>query len=145
MNSLRATREQAIAAAALIVLVHTVVMLVHGAAHMRLNVELSAWANLYVLCIVGIGPIAGLILLRSSRQRTGGAILCTTMIGALLFGLSKHFLAPGPDHVMHLQAGAWRLPFQATAVLLAVSELAGAIVAFMLLYALARQIKARLR
>jgi len=131
--------------AALVVLVHTVIVLVHGAAHMRLNIELSAWANIYVLFIVGIGPVAGLFLLRSSRQRTGAAILFTTSIGALLFGLWKHFIAHGPDHVMRLQAGAWRLPFQATAVLLAVSESAGAIVALMLLYALSRQTKARIR
>ncbi|HMJ62799.1 MAG TPA: hypothetical protein VK493_13595, partial [Bryobacteraceae bacterium] len=142
MDSVPATREQPILAestqlvprtsvitAALVVLVHTVVMLVHGAAHMRLNVELPTWTNIYVLCIVGIGPIAGLLVLRSSRQRTGATILFTAMLGALVFGLWKHFIAHGPDHVMHLQAGAWRLPFQATAVLLAMSESAGAAVA----------------
>jgi hypothetical protein len=158
MDSVPATREQPILAedtqlvprtfvitAALVVLVHTVVMLVHGAAHVRLNVELSAWANIYVLCVVGIGPIAGLVLLRSSRQRTGATILFTTMLGALVFGLWKHFIAHGPDHVMHLQAGAWRLPFQATAVLLAVSEAAGAVIGFVLLCAPARQTKARIR
>jgi hypothetical protein len=158
MNSVRAPRDQAIVAespqlvprtfvpaAALGVLTHTVVMLVHGAAHMRLHVELPAWANLYVLCIIGTGPIAGFFLLRSRRQRTGATILFATMIGALLFGLCNHFIAHGPDHVMHLQASAWRLPFQATAVLLAVSESAGAIVALMLLHALTRQTKARIR
>ena len=132
-------------AAAWVVLGHTVVMLVHGAAHMRLNVAPSAWANLYVVCVVGIGPIAGLLLLRSSRQRSGGAILFTTMLGALVFGIWKHFMAHGPDHVMDLGAGAWRLPFQTTAVLLAISELAGAIVAFMLFYVLTRQAKLRIR
>src|SRR3977135_1933415 len=99
MDSVRRTREETTVAetirpvprtfvitAALVVLVHTVVMLVHGAAHVRLNVELSPWANIYVLGIVGTGPIAGLFLLRSSRQRTGATILLTTMIGALLFG-----------------------------------------------------------
>jgi lipopolysaccharide export LptBFGC system permease protein LptF len=119
-------------------------MLVHGAAHIGLNVELSAWASLYVFCI-GTGPIAGFLLLRSRRQRTGATILFATMIGALLFGLWNHFIAHGPDHVMHLQAGAWRLPFQATAVLLAVSESAGAIVALILLCALTQQTKARIR
>ena len=158
MDSVHAVREQPIPAestqsglrpfvitAALVVLVHTVMMLVHGAAHMRLKVELSTWAKIYVLCVVGIGPIAGFFLLRSSRQRTGAAILFTTMLGALLFGLWNHFIAHGPDHVMHLEAGAWRLPFQATAVLLAVSETAGAIVALMLLSGLTKQIKAGFR
>jgi hypothetical protein len=145
MDSVRATREKTslaestqlvpptfVITVTLVVLAHTVVMLVHGAAHMRLHVELSTWANIYVLFIVGIGPIVGLFLLRSRRQRIGATILFTTMLGALLFGLWKHFIAHGPDHVM-LQAGPWRLPFQATAGLLAVSELTGAIVAFMLL------------
>jgi cation transport ATPase len=131
--------------AVLVVLLHTVMMPVHGAAHMRLKVELSTWANIYVLCVVGIGPIVGLFLLRSSRRRTGATILFVTMIGALLFGFWNHFIAHGPDHVMHLEAGPWRLPFQVTAVLLAMSELAGAIVAFMLLRVLSRQTKARIR
>ncbi len=131
--------------AALVVLVHTVVMLVHGAAHMRLNIELSPWANIYVLGIVGIGPITGLIFLRSSRQRTGATILFITMIGALLFGLWNHFIAPGTDHVMHLQASPWRLPFQVTAGLLLVSEAAGAVIAFALLVALTLQTKERAR
>jgi hypothetical protein len=102
--------------AALVVLAHTVMMPIHGAAHMRLRVALSTWANIYVLCIVGIGPIAGFFLLRSSRQRTAAAVLFITMLGALLFGLWNHFIAHGPDHVMHLEAGPWRFPFQATAL-----------------------------
>jgi hypothetical protein len=119
--------------AALVVLVHTVVMLVHGAAHVRLNIVLSPWANVYVLGIVGTGPITGLFFLRSSRQRTGATILFITMIGGLLFGLWNHFIAHGTDHVMHVQAGPWRLPFQVTAGLLLASEAAGAAIAFALL------------
>lgn len=129
----------------LVVLVHTVVMLVHGIAHTRLNIELSPWAMIYVLGFVGTGPIIGLIFLRSSLQRTGATILFATMMGGLLFGLWNHFIAPSADHVMHLQAGLWRLPFQVTAGLLAVSELTGAIVAFMLLYVLIRKTKVPLR
>ena len=128
---------------AVVVIVHMLVVFVHGAAHKQLSVELPAWAGIYVLCIVGVGPVAGLLLLRSSRQRTGATLLFTTMSGALLFGLWKHFVAHGPDHVMDLEAGAWRVPFQATAVLLAVSELAGAVVAFRPYYVLTRQTKAR--
>src|SRR5437764_3639987 len=103
MDSIRATRDmprEFVITAALVVLVHTFVMLVHGVAHMRLNVELSPWAGIYVLGIVGIGPIAGLLLLRSSRKRAGATILLTTMTGSLLFGLWNHFIAHGADHVM---------------------------------------------
>jgi hypothetical protein len=132
-------------ATTLVVLVHTVVMLVHGAAHIRLNIELSPWASIYVLGVVGIGPITGFFFLRPSRQRTGATILFITMIGALLFGLWNHFIAQGADHVMHLQGGPWRLPFQVTAVLLLVSEAAGAVIAFALLGTLNPTTKARAR
>jgi|tagenome__1003787_1003787.scaffolds.fasta_scaffold20987668_2 hypothetical protein len=155
MDSIPAIREQSILAkstrsgvrplvmtAVSVVLLHTSMMPVHGAAHMRLKIGMSTWANIYLLCIVGIGPIAGLVLLKSGRQRTGATILFTTMMSALLFGIWNHFIAHGPDHVMHVQAGAWRLPFQTTAVLLALSETAGAIVALMLLQTLTAQTKA---
>jgi len=134
-----------VTAAALAVIVHTVVMLIHGAAHIGLNIELSRWANIYVLGVVGIGPIIGLFLLRSSRQRSGAMILFITMMGGLLFGLWNHFIAHGADHVMHLQAGPWKLPFQVTAGLLFASEAAGAGITFALLGALNAQTKARAR
>jgi len=156
MDSIRVTRDEAIHAessqlvlrkfvltTALVVLVHTLVMLVHGVAHMRLKVELSPWDGIYVLCIVGTGPIAGLLLLRSSRKRAGATILLTTMIGALFFGLWKHFMAHGADHVMDLQAGPWRLPFQVMAAMVAVSVSAGAVRAFVLLRAVTPRTKPR--
>jgi hypothetical protein len=154
MNSVRTTREETATAgstqpfprkfvitAALAVLVHTIVMLVHGAAHMRLNIGLSPWATIYVLGVVGTGPIIGLIFLKSSRQRAGATILFITMIGALFFGLWNHFIAHGADHVMHPRAGTSRLPFQVTAGLLSISEVAGAVIAFALLAALNTQTK----
>jgi hypothetical protein len=100
---------------------------------------------IYVLGIVGIGPITGLIFLRSSQQRTGATILLITMSGALLFGLWNHFIAHGADHIMHLQAGPWKLPFQVTAGLLACSEAAGVVIAFALLRAFHTQTSALAR
>ena len=40
-------------------------------------------------------------------------------------GLHHHFLVPSPDHVAHVVPG-WQLPFGLTAVLLGLSEAAGA-------------------
>jgi hypothetical protein len=157
MDSVSKTREKRITAesiqpltrifaitAALVVLVHTVVMLVHGAAHLHMNIGLSPWAKVSVLGI-GIGPIVGLSFLRSRWQRTGATILFITMIGALLFGLWNHFITRGADHVMHLQAGPWRLPFQVTAGLLLISEAVGAVIALALLRAANTQFEARAR
>ena len=158
MDSVRTTRVETataestqplprtfVIAAAVVVSVHTLAMLVHGAAHMRLHIGLSLSASIYVFGVVGIGPITGLMFLRSSRQRTGATILFITMIGALLFGLWNHFIEHGADHVMHLQAGSWKLPFQVTAGLLSVSEAVGAVIAFVLLGALNTQTEARAR
>jgi len=141
-ESVRPEARRLMITAALVVLVHTVVVLVHGAAHRQLNIELSGWAKIYVVGVVGIGPITGLSFLKSSRQRTGALILFLTMMGALAFGLWNHFIARGADHVMHLQAGPWRLPFQVTAGLLACSELAGVVVGLVMLVTLSRQTKA---
>jgi hypothetical protein len=144
-ESVRSKARRLMITGALVVLVHTVVVLLHGAAHMQLNIELSSWAKIYVVGIVGIGPIIGLSFVKSSRQRTGASILLVTMLGALAFGVWNHFIAQGADHVMHLQAGPWRLPFQVTAGLLACSELAGVVVALALLLTLDCQSKARAR
>lgn len=94
---------------------------------------------------MGVGPITGLIFLKSRQQRTGAIILFITMVGGLLFGLWNHFIVPGADHVMHLQAGPWRLPFQVSAGLLSVSEAAGAVIGLVLLTALNTKTKADAR
>lgn len=46
-------------------------------------------------------------------------------IGAFLFGLLNHFLLPGSDNVAHVPPGVWQLPFQVTAVLLAILQALG--------------------
>jgi hypothetical protein len=44
-----------------------------------------------------------------------------------LFGLWNFLIAHGADHVMRLQTGPWRFPFQVTAGLLLISEVAGVV------------------
>lgn len=110
-----------------LVLLHAAVGLAHLAAHRGEGVRVSALANAYILLVIGLGPFLGLGLLHAGRREAGGAVLAATMAGALLFGVWNHFIVVGPDHVLHLAAGPWRLPFQATAVLLVPLELAGAL------------------
>ena len=120
------------------VVIHAGVTIVHGAAHSQLHIELSPWGKVFVAGVIGIGPIAGLFLLWAGHLRKGAAILSMTMAGALLFGLWNHFLADGADHVAHLPAGSWRLPFQITAWLLLATEGAGFAAAAALLRGSAR-------
>jgi hypothetical protein len=51
------------------------------------------------------------------------------MAASLLFGLINHFVISSPDHVDHV-AAQWRPLFTSTAVALAVTEAAGAILGF---------------
>jgi disulfide bond formation protein DsbB len=78
--------------------------------------------------VIGIGPIAGLAwAIKDSRP--GARLVGATMAASLLFGLVNHFLAPGADHVGHV-VGPSRTLFGATAVLLVVTEAAGAVLGF---------------
>ncbi|HKW97463.1 MAG TPA: hypothetical protein VJN43_06995 [Bryobacteraceae bacterium] len=120
-------------AAAVIVLVHLLITVVHGWAHAQLHIDLSIAANIFVLVVIGIGPLAGLVLLWSQRWRAGAAIVAFTMAASLLFGVWNHFVVESADHVAHLPPGDARLPFQMTAWLLAVAEAAGALVGFAML------------
>jgi len=119
--------------AVVVVLVHAVAFGFHGVAHTGLHIELSRWANIFVACTIGIGPIVGLCLSLSRPARVGAAILTVTMAGSFWFGLWKHYLVASTDHVAHLPDAFWKLPFQITACLLLVSEAAGAAVGLALL------------
>src|SRR5215467_9911461 len=98
--------------AAVVVLAHLVVYIIHGMAHSRLQIGLSVWGSIFVIGVIGIGPIAGLLLLWAGRVRSGAMTLALTMAGSLLFGLWNHFVVSGPDHVAHLPEGPWKSTFQ---------------------------------
>jgi hypothetical protein len=55
-------------------------------------------------------------------------VIAITLAGSLTFGAVNHFLLGGPDHVAEV-AAAWRGTFTTTAVLLAVTEAFGAVLA----------------
>ena len=120
-------------AAAALVYVHAGIVIVHGAAHARLHVALSTWAGVFVAVVIGIAPIAGLVLLKRGNRLKGAGTLATAMAASFVFGIWNHFFVPGGDHVTHLSSGPWRLPFQVTAGLLAVTEGIGLLLALRLL------------
>ncbi|MCU1267612.1 MAG: hypothetical protein JWM21_3930 [Acidobacteria bacterium] len=108
-----------------LVLGHALVATVHGLAHQRLAIELTVAQELFILIIITLAPLASMFLLWTRLRRVGGAILLLSMLGSLVFGAVNHFMITSPDHVQHLAQGTWRLPFQITAVLLAVTEIIG--------------------
>jgi hypothetical protein len=108
----------------LIVAFHFLVSLVHGMAHSRLHIEMNLWQSVYILLVITLLPlISGLLLWR--RARGGFVLLTISMLGSLIFGGYYHFIAVGADNVSSLGSHLWSSAFQVTAVLLAITEVAG--------------------
>jgi hypothetical protein len=83
---------------------------------------------MFVVVVVVVLPLLSLALVWIARVRAGLAILSSSMLGSLLFGLQHHFLTLGPDHV-HVQAPTfWGSIFLVTAYALLVTEAVGGFV-----------------
>jgi len=112
---------------AIVVIAHLVISLIHGAAHAQGQVGMSAAANVFVFVVILAGPLLGLLLLWR-YPRVGSWVIAATLAASFVFGLVNHFLVAGPDHVAHVAAHV-RPMFTGTAVLLALTEAAGAVLA----------------
>ena len=108
----------------IIVALHFLISLVHGAAHRNLHIDMEPWQTFYILVVITIVPLlSGILLWR--RARVGFLLLLGSMLGALIFGSYYHFIAIGIDNVASVGAHAWGPAFRVTAVLLALTEAAG--------------------
>ena len=111
-------------AGVIIIALHFLVSLVHGAAHNSLHIDMELWQTVYILVVITIAPIvAGVLLWR--RARIGFFLLMCSMLGALMFGGYYHFIAAGIDNVASVGSHAWGPVFRVTAVLLGVTEATG--------------------
>jgi hypothetical protein len=111
-----------------VIIAHALAGVVHGAAHKAMGIDMSLWQNLYILIVIWALPIISGFLLRRRPAWAGFLLLFLSMLGALLFGGYYHFIERGADNVRSLGHHTWALPFQLTAVLLALTEAAGALV-----------------
>lgn len=110
-----------------IVVLHMAVGVVHSAAHSELQIYMGAWQNAYILFVIFVLPlVSGFLLWRGSRL--GFLLLFLSMLGSFVFGGYYHFVAAGPDNVTELGHHAWTLPFQLSAVMLALLEAVGVII-----------------
>jgi uncharacterized membrane protein len=85
--------------------------------------------------LVNLLPGIALILLWTNRRKPAGYLLLLFFTIPFAIGGYEHFLSPGPDNVFRMVPGEWRLPFQASAVLLVLFELLGFWASFRLLRA----------
>ena len=107
------------------VLGHGLVGTVHGLAHKHMVIDLTFLQKLFILFVITLAPLLSGLLLWTRFRRVGAVLLLFSMLGSLIFGMVNHFLIASPDHVLHSPASAWRLTFQATAVLLVITECLG--------------------
>ena len=106
----------------LLVLVHLLITLAHGAAHRDLQIGLTSSGNVFVGLVIVFAPLLAMWLVWTARQRFGLALLAASMFASLLFGLYHHFLVEGADHVHSQPAGTWGRVFVITAYGLLITE-----------------------
>src|SRR5690349_10341879 len=99
-----------------IVLLHTLITIIHGAAHLGEMVIGSVADNVFIVGVIWLAPLVAIALLRMGRWQAGSVMLTVAMAGSLIYGIYNHFIVPSPDNVVSFPAGSWQLPFQITAV-----------------------------
>lgn len=105
-----------------IVVIHAIVVALHGLAHQKIPVPISLIQSLFVDAVLVLAPIIAAILLWTPFYRIGRWLFFTAMVGTLLFGICNHFIAIIPDHVSQIPFEGWGVLFQVTALLLLVTE-----------------------
>ncbi|MFQ4142660.1 hypothetical protein [Chlorogloeopsis sp. ULAP02] len=108
--------------ATITVIMHAIVVVLHGLAHEKIPVPLSTLQSLFVVSIIVLAPIAAMILLWASFQQVGSWLLLSSMVGAFLFGVYNHFIAISPDHISQIPFTGWGVLFHITAILLFLTE-----------------------
>jgi hypothetical protein len=124
--------------ATMIVGMDVVLVAIHALAHLGAGIGLSLAGNVFVAVVIVFAPLLSLFLLHTRLAGMGALLLSLSMFGAFVFGVCGHFLLPGADNVLQIPSSAWRIPFQATAVLLMVLQAAGTVVGVRCLYAVMR-------
>ena len=118
-----------------LVLVHLLVNIVHGFAHLKLHIELSPPAMLFVIGVIIVCPlVAASLLLWTSQQRLGLILLALSMAASLHFGIYHHLVAMSPDFVGLQASSLWAVAFAITAYLLLLIEATGIYISVQPLY-----------
>jgi hypothetical protein len=113
-----------------VVLVHLAIVMLHGAAHTHLHIDLLPAQMAYVVAVIVLAPLIASGLLWTRLWRSGVYLLTISMIGALVFGGYKHFLSATNDNVAQMPHGGWGAVFLVSSILLFVTEAAGILLGF---------------
>lgn len=113
---------------------HFLMVVLHSVAHEVLAVRATAAQLAFIVPVIIVAPVAAGFLLPKAEM-TGARLLSVSMTGSFFFGLYYHFIARTIDHVGHvatLEPAFWSAVFIVTAVLLSISEAAGAVAGFII-------------
>ncbi len=122
-------RSNAVRLALYAVAAHAAVLVVHSTAHEILGVKATTAQLVFIVAVIIAAPLVAGLLLWKGKARAGALVLACSMAGALAFGVYYHFVADTPDHVAHvgrMSPAGWAVAFQASALLLALTEALGA-------------------
>jgi hypothetical protein len=117
-----------------IVLAHYVVVIWHVALLVKVQPDFPGLAILLLL-LINLFPIAALFAFAKGFPELAASMIIIPLGIALVIGGYTHFLSAGSDNVLHMASSALRLPFQVSAVLLAILEAAGCWVGFGIAFA----------
>ena len=93
----------------LLVVLHLLGNLWHGAAHQAMRITLPPWKTAFVVVSILLPPPIGAFLLWTRRSALGAWITGLSMVSSLVFGLYHHYVLISPDHVSHYRAQVGRL------------------------------------
>ena len=88
----------------LLVAVHHAIAYIHGGAHTDLVIVMSAYQNAFIYFVILVVPLAGAVLIWMRWSRIGLWAVIIGMTGALVFGVTHHYMLVSPDHIAHLPA-----------------------------------------
>ena len=108
-----------------VVLVHFVIVTLHGSAHTHLHIDLTPAQMAYVVAVIVLASLIAAALLWTKFWRSGAYLVIVSMLGALVFGGYKHFLSGTNDDVSQVSHAGWGGVFLVTSILLFVTEGAG--------------------
>jgi hypothetical protein len=108
--------------ATLFVMLHLVIVLVHGEAHSQLHIQPTFWQRSFIALVIVIGPVIAMSLVWMRLQKIGLVLFLLTMAGSLFFGLANHFFISGSDNALEFHHEHWESVFRMTATSLAVVE-----------------------
>ena len=108
----------------LFVLGHYAVVVWHITLLVKVQPAFPAIAVLMLL-LGNLIPVAGLVVFAKNLPRVAGTMILVPLGTALVIGGYTHFLTPGSDNVFRMPSGGLTLPFQVSAIVLALLEALG--------------------